>query len=107
MKNSILNKLLHPDRIFKRFWYRHWNKFKFNILGIKLGKNSTIWSKVYLYVGNNAKVNIGDDFALFSGDNHNPLCANVYCSIRVEDGTQLSIGNNCGISGGDCPRTTA
>lgn len=57
-------------------------------------------NKVYLHTGEGAEINIGNYFAVNSGNNLNPLCANMRCSIRVEDGAKLQIGDFSGISGG-------
>ena len=100
MKKAILNKLIHIDKTFKLHYYKYWNRIKLRLLGGKLGKRSRMVNKVYLNIGNNAFVHIGQDFAINSGDNINPLCANMRCSIQVEDKASLIIGNKSGISSG-------
>lgn len=57
-------------------------------------------NKIYLTIGENASVCIGYGFAVSSGDNQNPLCANSRCSIHVANNAKLIIGNMSGISGG-------
>lgn len=99
-KRKITTKLLHPDRPIKRLWYRHWNRLKFRLLGVKLGGGAMMWSKIYLHIGNDANVVIGSNFAVYSGDNFNPLCSNTRCSIEVAEGAKLEIGDWSGISGG-------
>ena len=100
MIRNLINKAYHPDRGLKRIVYRHWNRVKFRLLGVALGNNSNMWSKIYLHVGENAKVSIGANFAFQSGDNFNPLCHNTYGSIFVLDNATLTIGNDSGMSGG-------
>lgn len=100
MKRAILNKLMHHDRFFKKRWYKHWNIYKLRMLGAKLGKEANIMDKVYCHIGDGAKVSIGRNFTVYSGDNYNPLCSNVYCSINVSDGAILTIGDWSGVSGG-------
>lgn len=51
-------------------------------------------------MGKEAEIVIGDFFAINSGDNINPLCANVRSSIYVANGAKLKIGDWSGISGG-------
>ena len=85
---------------FKVRFYRRWNILKFRMLGVSLGKGSSIVNRVYLYVGNSAHVSIGDGFAVNSGDNINALCSNIRCSIKVGDNATLTIGNMSGMSGG-------
>lgn len=85
---------------FKVRFYRLWNILKFRMLGVSLGKGSSIANKVYLYVGNSAHVSIGDGFDVNSGDNINALCSNIRCSIKVGDNATLTIGNMSGMSGG-------
>lgn len=94
------NKLIHLGRYLKRVWFQQWNKLKFRFLGVKIGKSPVFYGKVYLNMGINSKFTIGDNFMIFSGDNFNPLCSNVCCSINVADNAVLSIGNWSGMSGG-------
>lgn len=100
MKNVILNKLIHIDRPLKRHYYKYWNRLKLRLLGGELGKGSRMVNKVYLNIGYDVIVQIGQDFAINSGDNINPLCSNMRCSIQVDDKASLVIGNRSGISGG-------
>ena len=100
MIRNLINKAYHPDRGLKRIVYRHWNRGKFRLLGVALGNNSNMWSKIYLHVGENAKVSIGANFTFQSGDNFNPLCHNTFGSIYVFDNATLTIGKDCGMSGG-------
>lgn len=99
-KRRVITKLLHLDRPIIRLWYRHWNRLKFRLLGVKLGRHAMMWSKIYLHVDNDVNVVIGSNFAVYSGDNFNPLCSNTRCSIEVAEGAKLQIGDWSGISGG-------
>lgn len=98
--HKTVEKVLHLSRTFNRRWYKYWNRLKIRLLGGKLGKASTMWGKFYLHIGKDSSVTIGHHFALNSGNNYNPLCHNIYCSIDVRDGATLSIGDWSGISGG-------
>ncbi len=100
MIRKLTNKIFHPERGLKRVLYRHWNRIKFRLLGVSLGNNADMFSKIYLHVGEKAKVIIGSNFAFQSGENFNPLCRNTYGSIYVFDHATLTIGNDSGMSGG-------
>lgn len=100
MTRKVQNKLMHPMRPIARLWYRYWNKFKFKFLGVSLGQRSYIVNKVFVHIGEKAEVRIGSNFLLNSGDNINPICSDMHCSIYVEDNAKLLIGDWTGISGG-------
>lgn len=91
---------MHIGRYPKQCWYMCWNRFKFKLLGAKLGRNVKLVNKVYLYTGEHSKIGIGNNVVINSGDNLNPLSSNVYCSIFVTENAELNIGEWSGISGG-------
>ncbi len=92
--------MLHLINGVKSRWYRFFNLWKFRCLGVRLGQKADIRNKIYLEVGENSLVTIGDHFLLLSGDNLSPLCHDTSASIRVCPNAKLTIGDNCGISGG-------
>lgn len=89
---------LFPRKI-KPLFYSVWNKFLFNLSGAKLGKNAHMSNLVYLTVwGTNHKIVIGDNFVLSSGSGINPISRGLKAHIHIEEGAQLIIGNNVGMS---------
>lgn len=71
---------------------------KFYLKGAKLGKRASIFNKMYLSMGKNSVVEIGDDFCFISGESFNPLCRNLRGCISVEANAQINIGDNVGMS---------
>ena len=82
----------------KSYLFRHLNKLKFIFLGVKLGKKPLIYNKVYLKVGRNSSIIIGDNFVFTSGNAVNPLCRNLYGCIATMPNARIQIGNNVGLS---------
>lgn len=93
------NKLFRILFKLKYLYYTYWNRIKFKIYGIEFGKGLQVNNKLYIYIGENAKVEIGENFTFSSGDNINPISRNVYGSIFCANNTYLKIGNNVKISG--------
>lgn len=75
-----------------------WNKLKFQLAGIQYGKNLKVYTKVFLNIGNNAQIKIGDNFVFTSGDCINPLCRNIRGCIVTYPNASIYIGNNVGMS---------
>ncbi len=75
-----------------------WGRFKFNLHGILVGKDLIVQGHMYLKVGNQSKVKIGDSCNFKSGRGLNPLSRNIKGALYVEDGASLIIGNHCGFS---------
>lgn len=73
-------------------------RFKMTAYGILFGKNLMIQGNIYIKIGINSVVKIGDDCFFKSGRGINPLSRNIKSEISVEDGANLIIGNNCGFS---------
>lgn len=61
------------------------------------GKNIQIPSKV-LWLIRGARITIGDNFYLSSGNGVNPIASNLQADVYVEPGATLTIGNNVGMS---------
>ena len=65
--------------------------------GVVFGKNIQIPSKV-LWLIRGARITIGDNFYLSSGNGVNPIASNLQADVYVEPGATLTIGNNVGMS---------
>lgn len=78
--------------------YIYWNRIKFRINNIKLGKNALITGAIYTLIDKNANVIIGDNFTFSSGLSINPLSRNIKGVIRCIDNATIKIGNNVGLS---------
>ena len=85
-------------RSLKWRFYKYFNRFKLRLLGVKLGRNSLIFNKIYYEVYGTTKVIIGDRFICRSGDNFNPLCSNRRASFYLTNGAKLIIKDGVGMS---------
>ena len=65
--------------------------------GVVFGKNLQIPGKVLLLI-RGARITIGDNFYLSSGNGVNPIASNLQADVYVEPGAALTIGNNVGMS---------
>lgn len=65
--------------------------------GVVFGKNLQIPGKV-LWLIRGARITIGDNFYLSSGNGVNPIASNLQADVYVEPGANLTIGNNVGMS---------
>ena len=63
----MINELIMFSMRVKSYLFKHLNKLKFILLGVKLGKKPLIYNKVYLKVGRNSSIIIGDNFVFTSG----------------------------------------
>lgn len=52
----MINELIIFSMRIKSYLFRHLNKLKFILLGVKLGKKPLIYNKVYLKVGRNSSI---------------------------------------------------
>lgn len=98
MKVVLYRKLFNSFRKFRYWYYLHFNKLFFQICGAELGHNFKVYNRSYLFVGEKAKLIIGDNFLFTSGESYNPLCRNIRGCICVNSNACLVIGNNVGIS---------
>lgn len=95
----IFSRLLHVPRFLRRCGYIYWNRFLFGVNGVCYGRRMQIYNRIYLHKHPQAKVIIGDDFVLSSGEAFNPLCRNIRgCIFLPEPTSVLEIGNQSGIS---------
>ena len=98
MSKHILNKLFRISRKLKIFYYKRFNKLKFTLSAVEFGKNLTAICKIYLYLGENARVTIGSNCTITSGEGINPLCRTQRAMIYAEPNARITIGNDTGMS---------
>ena len=98
MSKHILNKLFRISRKLKIFYYKRFNKLKFTLSGVEFGKNLTAICKIYLYLGENARVTIGSNCTITSGEGINPLCRTQRAMIYAEPNARITVGNDTGMS---------
>lgn len=72
------------------------NKFYFLFYGIELGKNWNI--NGIIYVRNNGKILIGDNFNVNSGINYNTIGGDIITRLITTNEGNLKIGDGVGIS---------
>lgn len=72
------------------------NRVFFRVRGIKFGRNLTVMGS--LKVVNKGHISIGDNFMFVSGESISPISSNLQGSIYVEEGGEVSIGNNVGMT---------
>lgn len=77
--------------------YPRINRMILKAHGVVFGKNIQIPSKV-LWLIRGARITIGDNFYLSSGNGVNPIASNLSADVYVEPGAALTIGNNVGMS---------
>ena len=92
------SKIFFIQRALKKRFYKYFNRLKFRIVGVSLGKSSNIYNKVYIESRGSVQVVIGDRFICTSDDNFNPLCGNRRASFFVTNGAKLIIKDGVGMS---------
>lgn len=95
MKN-LFRKFFNVSNALEIRFYPGFNRLLFYLHGIQHGKNIMVFNKILLNI--KGKVQIGNDFMYTSGNGINPICANLIGDIYVEQGGQIEIGNNVGMS---------
>jgi len=93
-----INKIYRVPRKIRRYFYTYWNRFMFWSCGVQFGRNMRIVNKFYLQKGTSATISIGDNFEFTSGEAFNPLCRNIRGCMFVDQGANIQIGNDVGIS---------
>lgn len=78
--------------------YIIWNRLRFWIYDVEYGKNMRIYNHFYLRKAYGAKVTIGDNFTLTSGNGINPLCRAQRVMIYTDPGAVITIGDSIGMS---------
>ena len=77
--------------------YPQINRMILKAHGVVFGKNIQIPGKVSWLI-RGARITIGDNFYLSSGNGVNPIASNLQADVYVEPGAALTIGNNVGMS---------
>lgn len=97
MSKLIFYKLLNFPTTLRIKLYPRINRMILKAHGVVFGKNIQIPSKV-LWLIRGARITIGDNFYLSSGNGVNPIASNLQADVYVEPGATLTIGNNVGMS---------
>lgn len=97
MSKLIFYKLLNFPTTLRIKLYPRINRMILKSHGVVFGKNIQIPSKV-LWLIRGARITIGDNFYLSSGNGVNPIASNLQADVYVEPGANLTIGNNVGMS---------
>lgn len=97
MSKLIFYKLLNFPTTLSIKLYPRINRMILKAHGVVFGKNIQIPSKV-LWLIRGARITIGDNFYLSSGNGVNPIASNLQADVYVEPGAALTIGNNVGMS---------
>lgn len=72
------------------------NRAFFRARGVKFGSNMTILGNIKVI--NKGSITIGDNFMFVSGESISPISSNLQGSFYVEEGGEVSIGNNVGMT---------
>lgn len=95
----FLRKVLYRIELIENIIYMCYNRMRFRLAGVQLGRTTCIYNHVYLKRHTLSSICIGDNFTLTSGSNINPLTRNLRASLFTESaGAQICIGDNVGIS---------
>ena len=97
MLKQFLLKLFNLPTALRIKLYPRINRMILKSHGVVFGKNIQIPSKV-LWLIRGARITIGDNFYLSSGNGVNPIASNLSADVYVEPGAALTIGNNVGMS---------
>lgn len=97
MSKLIFYKLLNFPTTLRIKLYPRINRMILKAHGVVFGKNIQIPSNV-LWLIRGARITIGDNFYLSSGNGVNPIASNLQADVYVEPGATLTIGNNVGMS---------
>lgn len=81
----------------RKFWIL-FNRVLFKFHRIQYGIDMRVCNKLYMKIGSNASISIGNNFAFSSGGGYNPLARNIKGAIELESDSNLLIGDNVGIS---------
>lgn len=97
MLKQILIKLLNLPTTLRIKLYPRINRMILKTHGVEFGKNLQIPGKMSWLI-RGARITIGDNFYLSSGNGVNPIASNLQADVYVEPGATLTIGNNVGMS---------
>jgi len=93
----MLGKIYNAKSFIVSFLLRSYLHIRFE--KISVGKKFRIFGHLHLSLKKNSSVQIGDNLTLKSNTIYNYVGINKPCSIAVRNNAQLTIGNNCGMSG--------
>lgn len=94
---QFLIKLLNLPTTLRIKLYPRINRMILKTHGVEFGKNLQIPGKMSWLI-RGARITIGDNFYLSSGNGVNPIASNLQADVYVEPGATLTIGNNVGMS---------
>ena len=97
MLKQFLLKLFNLPTALRIKLYPRINRMILKSHGVVFGKNLQIPGKV-LWLIRGARITIGDNFYLSSGNGVTPIASNLQADVYVEPGAALTIGNNVGMS---------
>ena len=97
MLKQILIKFLNLPTTIRIKLYPRINRMILKAHGLVFGRNLQIPGKVSWLIGG-GKLKIGDILYFSSGDAVNPMTSNLQGAVYVEQGAELIIGNNVGMS---------
>ena len=97
MLKQILIKFLNLPTTIRIKLYPRINRMILKAHGVVFGRNLQIPGKVSWLIGG-GKLKIGDNLYFSSGDAVNPMTSNLQGAVYVEQGAELIIGNNVGMS---------
>ena len=96
MKQFLIKFLNLPTTLRVKLYPRI-NRMILKAHGVAFGSNLQIPGKVSWLIGG-GKLKIGDNLYFSSGDAVNPMTSNLQGAVYVEQGAELIIGNNVGMS---------
>lgn len=96
---QLFAKSLRIPRRLRMIFYLRYNRLKFWLNGVEMGRNMQVCNAIYLSMAPGSSVRIGDDFVFTSGEAFNPLCRNIRgCIYTAYPGSRISIGDDTGLS---------
>lgn len=95
---GFIHKLTFLPRFVRQGFFKWFNPIMFQSAGATIGSKFTAYNRVYLKFYKGAKLTIGDNFTLFSGDTINPIAKNIKASFFLNNNAELIIGNHVGMS---------
>ncbi|MBQ8601677.1 MAG: acyltransferase [Bacteroides sp.] len=94
----LVAKFYHLSHKIKVLFYPFWNRLKFKLKGVIYGDKLNVYTGMYLELGQNSQIVIGNGFTFSSGECLNPLCRNIKGCIVANSDASISIGDNVGMS---------
>lgn len=96
MLSKLILKLFSSPSAMRIKFSPMFNRIFFRARGIKFGSNMTVMG--HLKVVNRGSISLGDNFMFVSGESVSPISSNRKGCIYVEDGAEITIGNNVGMT---------